>query len=749
MEEPYLPSPGSVTQPDDLTIPKARDMAVRLRDGEIQYADLIECRQHDGTESVVFDVRVEVPNKRVHPIARRERIAATFSPRDSHVPRVEALRRDFPVVPHLNLHLQEFPRSLCLYEEPYRELKRRWTSARFVGRIREWLRLNARGELHAADQALEPILIDYAGHVVLPHGIETLGNTSLSVSGVIPEGNGKWFLEVTRAQPADGKARPPQFIPASYACEPRVHGLIHRCPRTLDDLSGIAHSAGLDLIGELRRALPEWRKRSLDARVLLVISFPKTRTKGSPVESTDTWCFLTDATVKKLSLALGLFGAVGSSAGMLLEIDKDKRGQDVPVFVLNPSFELTRERAARLNGRAARCDMRIVGIGAGALGSHVTMNLARAGFGRWTLIDHDRLMPHNVARHTLGYSFVGWSKAEAMALLLNNATAESDAAVGIDSEAQTGGDDVRAALSSAEAVIDMTASVAMQRHLARDLDSDARRVCMFLTPSGTDLVVFAEDAARRVRLDALEMQYYRAILHDADLAGHIEAKRDQQRYARSCGDTTSAMPQDLVALHSSIASRNVKRILESETPTIEVWRSDERSGVRHVPVKVRTVTEFTTGAWTIVLDEGFRDRLAQLRTEKLPNETGGVLLGSFDLERRILYLVDTLASPPDSEERRDLYIRGFSALRQGVDDVEAKTGGMLKYIGEWHSHPRGSSTQPSGFDLAAFGWLTTLMSGDGIPAVMMIIGDDEMSLFVGSMGDAASPIPEDEHAQVA
>jgi integrative and conjugative element protein (TIGR02256 family) len=168
-----------------------------------------------------------------------------------------------------------------------------------------------------------------------------------------------------------------------------------------------------------------------------------------------------------------------------------------------------------------------------------------------------------------------------------------------------------------------------------------------------------------------------------------------------------------------------------------------------VPVKVRTVTEFTTGAWTIVLDEGFRDRLAQLRTEKLPNETGGVLLGSFDLERRILYLVDTLASPPDSEERRDLYIRGFSALRQGVDDVEAKTGGMLKYIGEWHSHPRGSSTQPSGFDLAAFGWLTTLMSGDGIPAVMMIIGDDEMSLFVGSMGDAASPIPEDEHAQVA
>ena len=67
---------------------------------------------------------------------------------------------------------------------------------------------------------------------------------------------------------------------------------------------------------------------------------------------------------------------------------------------------------------------------------------------------------------------------------------------------------------------------------------------------------------------------------------------------------------------------------------------------------------------------------------------------------------------------------------------------MLEYIGEWHSHPRGASTMPSDFDLAAFAWLTKLMALDGLPAVMMILGDaPDPSLFVGFMGKEESPIP--------
>ena len=53
--------------------------------------------------------------------------------------------------------------------------------------------------------------------------------------------------------------------------------------------------------------------------------------------------------------------------------------------------------------------------------------------------------------------------------------------------------------------------------------------------------------------------------------------------------------------------------------------------------------------WTIQLDKWLLEKLAILRQKRLPNETGGVLLGSFDTYRRICSIIDVISSPPDSE----------------------------------------------------------------------------------------------------
>jgi integrative and conjugative element protein (TIGR02256 family) len=748
LDDEYVPLGGAAVPADELTLVKARDLALRLVEGGIGHAVLAECRRSDGSETVVFDVHLEVPNRRVHSIKRRERIAATFYDGDRLVPKVEALRKGFPVVPHLNLHVQEFPRSLCLYNERYDELKRQWTAPRFVHRIREWLELNARGELHPEDQGLEPLLVDFAGHIVLPHDLAAGQVQQLFVTGDAPEGR-RWFLLAHQRPPTDGR-RALQFVASVHHCLPQTHGVIHRCPGTLADVAELTRAAGLDLIEDLRQALPAWSEESKNAKVILVLVFPKRRTDAGPVEDYDTFCFATAHSVRQLGVQIGIWEEMNGSLATLIEVDREKRGQDVPVLVLNPCFELTRADLSRLNGRPeGRNDVKVAGIGVGALGSQVVTNLSRSGFGRWTLIDPDRLMPHNLARHALDGRLVGWNKAVAVACVVGTFSCEDGALVGSDADVLLGPDEVRAALSSSDVILDMTASVAVQRHLARDVDSQARRVCTFLTPSGADVVVLAEDVGRQATVDALEMQYYRALLHEDGLSGHLESDRVQQRYARSCGDLTSAMPHDLVALHSAIASRSIENVIAEAPAFIGVWRADANREVRRVPVEVRRVTEFSLGRWTVVLDDGLRDRLHRFRDEKLPSETGGVLLGSFDSEREVLYVVDTLPSPPDSEERRDLYIRGCEGLREAVRTVETKTAGMLEYIGEWHSHPRNSSTRPSDFDRKAFDWLTALMSKDGLPAIMMIAGDEELSLFVGSMGADEAPIPEDPRGEVA
>ena len=46
-------------------------------------------------------------------------------------------------------------------------------------------------------------------------------------------------------------------------------------------------------------------------------------------------------------------------------------------------------------------------MGAGALGSQVIITLARSGFGNWTIVDEDDLLPHNLARHALNGFYVG------------------------------------------------------------------------------------------------------------------------------------------------------------------------------------------------------------------------------------------------------------------------------------------------------------------------------------------------------
>ena len=75
------------------------------------------------------------------------------------------------------------------------------------------------------------------------------------------------------------------------------------------------------------------------------------------------------------------------------------------------------------------------------------------------------------------------------------------------------------------------------------------------------------------------------------------------------------------------------------------------------------------------------------------------------------------------------YIRGSNGLEQKVLEISTTTAGMLRYIGEWHSHPKGSGTTPSGADRQLLGWVGDLMDREGLPGVMGILGDDEQLSF--------------------
>jgi molybdopterin/thiamine biosynthesis adenylyltransferase len=68
---------------------------------------------------------------------------------------------------------------------------------------------------------------------------------------------------------------------------------------------------------------------------------------------------------------------------------------------------------------------RVVVAGLGSGGSTVALELAKAGVGRFVLIDHDRISETNLVRHECDDRYFGWPKVEAVADLISHRNPEA------------------------------------------------------------------------------------------------------------------------------------------------------------------------------------------------------------------------------------------------------------------------------------------------------------------------------------
>lgn len=722
-----------------LSVTKCRQFVEYLElVGSECFAKLIEVRRCSApdAEAVIFEVDVERPQVLAHDIRGVETLAALFQADDGGYPIVLALRGEFPLVPHLNFRREEFPRSLCLYDQPWENIRLTWTPATFLQRIQMWLAKTANGTLHPNDQTLEPLIFGSNLHLIVPADFNALARNDqpqlLDVTlGPEHAGQQTFFAE----WPQDG-TRKVHSIAATFTSPTQTHGVISHIPGTLGELDDLCQRAGLPLVDRLTETLRGWFVSKpipnvLKARLLIVLALPKARQAGGPIESVETRAFFTLKTLEELGVLLGILdknsGVAGGVAGYIIgspACDAQKLGA-VPLALLQVYHALSAKTAALMNGIETEL-AQFVAVGMGALGSQVLNNCLRAGFGRWTIVDPDTLLPHNGARHLLAAPMVGWNKAEAMAAMTNEILDGEPAVTPIPADVLRPVEHAEAlnkAMAEASLVLDLSASVAVARHLARS-EVTARHASVFLTPRGDGLVVGFEDASRSVRLDWLEMLHYRAVLNEPDLHDSLQSVEGKHRYGNACRDVTTQLAQDDVAIWAGTASKEVKRARKNEGATLRIFRARADGSTQIFEPTIAEFFTLTLADWTIRFDRWLLGRLVQLRQEKLPNETGGILLGSFDTQARFCSIIDVVPSPPDSTEWPTSYIRGFSGLRERVQEVEAFSLGQIGYVGEWHSHPEGYSTNPSNDDRTAYTWLIGHMHAEALPAIMLIVGDD-------------------------
>ena len=738
-----LDPPGEVIKTEHLGVQKAQLFVAYLgKAGEQTFTKLHQVRRikESKGEVVVFSILVERPQELSHPIEREEKLAAIFMEADDSPPEVISLRSDFPSVPHTNLREKEYPISFCLYDQPYEVVRLSWTPAEFLKRIHFWLAHTATGTLHGEDQPLEPLVAASPLHLILPAGFNTtdpkLKPKPFNLFRV--EGApGQFTFRVI----CDGNVQQETAsIAAVYWCQPQTHGVIRHQPLNLQELQDLCLPAGLDIVTEIQATIREWFlekpvPKLLAAQFVLILVLPKTRRGVTKIESIETRAFLSGMSIEELGRRLGCLGRHERSAGMIIgkiEVQKATLAQ-IDLCMPQVLHALSPQSAAGMNG-IKPCGSKIVAVGMGALGSQVYNNLVRSGYGRWTLIDSDILLPHNCARHFLGDWAVGTNKARTMAevgkLTLNDPLFAESIPTDFLRPGEHAGK-VDTALKSAEVILDFSASVAVSRHIAESKNAP-RAISAFMTPLGNGLVVAAEDAERKVRLDWLEMLHYRAVLNEPRLKQSLRSNNSQLRYGNSCRDVSLELAQDDVAAWGAIASKAIKQIREEKVASLRIYFSDQIGTVGLIQPRLSVPSVLRLDDWTMLIDDWMLEKLSQFRSGRLPNETGGVLLGAFDTHSRTCLIIDALPSPPDSTEWPTSYIRGCEGLVAQVTETKNLTLGQVSYVGEWHSHPKGASTRPSDDDLQAYEWLVGHMQLESLPGLMLIIGDHKKVCLVST-----------------
>ena len=743
----WLADFGDPVAAGDLESPAAKALASFLDRHAAHIAKFIEARRGGGRELVVLRFRTGKPQDSVYPIRRTERIGIRFAKVDA-MPVVFMLRDDFPDTDHQLLTPEGVPRAICIDDRIWAEAQLTWTPAELIHRILSWFSRAARGELHDPRQPLDPLLIGSPINFFISRKVL---NCSADLDLVaIHDPDHRQSLRVCPIE--NVQASIDQIEPiclVAYRIPPEKMRRLAAAPGSLGGLAHMLKTRGVDLLGDLRARFSNWLSEDpppawrIASRFAVILEMPIVAPDGAQHDGTDLRAFVTNQQVGDIAVALGLAmtaePAEGSKVGFVKSLTRQEADLDALAAIAAQSaevhYEFDRRLATQIAGRKAEDDRKVVLVGAGAIGSHVADCLIREGRFRWAIIDGDRLLPHNLARHPSHKTDIPKEKATLVARNLSatlddtppvarpiyaNVMAEGPARLEIDQ-----------ALEEADLIVDATASIVAERYIS-DHSAVVRRACIFFNPAGDAAVLLVEPADRSLTLRELEVQYLSLVVRDSTLTGHLAPPAGTYAYTGACRAITSLIPQSRVMALSGLVADGLAKAVDQDDPTIKIWSLQAAGAVKVLDPVVTPVASFRVADWTVSIDQGLTERILTMRAVHLPEETGGVLIGVVDIPAKRIQLVDAAPAPPDSKASATGFERGTSGVQQHLKRVFEQTRGQVRYVGEWHSHPPRAPALPSPTDRSQIDWLAALFDMDTLPALMLIAADNRVSIILAN-----------------
>lgn len=360
----------------------------------------------------------------------------------------------------------------------------------------------------------------------------------------------------------------------------------------------------------------------------------------------------------------------------------------------------SREQASYISGTDKKIlDKKLLILGCGAIGSKLCENFYKSGLTNMTICDNDKFLMHNVYRHNLNKGDIWKNKAEAEISYLNSLyPSKQIKAVDRDANDYLDKED----LKSFDAIIDATASANVFRKIDRSKKITKSMLVIRFALSNKGM--YGITYIKQGKLNEISDFYYyllyciiKSKTSDIDLSDWIRKERDysldQVRIGEGCHSATMVLSDDIISIHSGLASLYIKNILSSPQPlknSIFISQVSSAS-CKTCRFEVEAFLEIPFHArkeWKVKMIKTVSDKIREKTFSLHKKETGGYLLGSVDEKYHKIYVIDTFI-PDDNKGTESSLVLGTKGWDTYLNNIMALTSNQVYYIGDWHSHPKG------------------------------------------------------------
>ena len=623
---------------------------------------------------------------------------------------------DHPFVetPHVRFsgfgHVQ-WRRRLCLYQSST-DWRPEDGMYGFIKRLDAWIRDAALNNLDPDDAPLHPPVEYYTVHrLIVPKADTPLVSDSPWFGlAELRERNNRTEIIGWRE---NGQERPAHFAPAILLHE----ALPFEYPETVHALLKELESHGIDDAQFILQLASYAQHSSASTPLTVVIGTPMRRVVpgGRALQHLAVWEISADDAdkLRQLNISAQVGDTAQWKAALKAVVNWSvlaKVGWCI-VNEMRPEVTRRRDHSAPMEWFRGK---RVAIWGCGAVGTHVSESVVRAGAKIVELVDNKTVGPGLLVRQGFEDADIGSFKANALAERLKRIEPDLETVVSTD-------DLILRIMGSnpvpdVDMLIDCTASLAVRtalEHALREVNSRPAIASMSIDNQANTAIATLSlpnhsggtlDLVRRLKLEACRKPTLSKAL-EAFWPKTTLVERFQPE--PGCSEPTFiGSNADLAGLSARMLNAVARAIAKPhDCHTGSGWLFEEL-GLAH---------SFGWSPDHVLRDEGrgYSVRVCShaaremrgwakrsARTAGTKIETGGLVFGELNEAAGVLWVTDVEGPPPDSDAAEDHFTCGTEGMEYAAQEKHCRFRGSVDCVGSWHTHPT-SPPHPSSVDISA------------------------------------------------